>query len=414
MRVRRAPAAAALLSAASLAAPVRAQHVEGRGSLTAAASYNQTITDAQYPTSLTAAGPSVSFSPEVALLCETPRTNSTLTYAFTLNMPFAARLDASAAPLSYGNRFGYSGRYELGELSSLAFDLALNHAPLRALAVGADASQTQLDAVPAGAASMLGISAQERFTRRLSRATSLTQTNAFTFTDPIDPILVLTRTVAVQHSLSLDRTFTVDTLGAQIAVLHTYFTAGEAAEGVVIEPRAQIAGTLSLSWSRQLTESLSGSLALGATYLVSPGQVSPGVLQPTGSLSLSYRLEPAVITLAYARQAAPNLAAGSVSFTDSGTLRFSVPLGQTGLQAAGSGGVSHMDPLAGGAGVPTNVVLGDASLAYRPRALPTMSLGLRGQVQRQTGGPDALGGFTRVSGSFDVTFSYPSAEQATP
>lgn len=408
MRLRRGLAAAALACASGLAAPAEAQHFEGRGSLTAAATYNQTITDTPSSVSPVAAGPSLSLSPQVALVYETPRTDNILSYAFTLNVPFMRGIESSVGPVSYGNRFAYSGRYELSELSSLSFALALNHGPAQVLAVAADASQTQLDPLPASTTYVLGVSAQEGFTRQLSQVLSLTQANAFTLIDPIDPVRAQSRTFGVQNSFSLDRTFSVDTLGGQIAVATSYFTAG----GAVIEPRLQVASTAALTWSRQISASLTSTLTAGVTYLASPGKAAPGMVQPTGTLSLTYRLEPAVIMFAYAHQAAPNLAAGAVTFTDSATLRLSAPIARLGLIAAGSAGFAHMEPTGDMAGAATNVFLADASLTYRPSAAPILALGLRGQVQRQLGGLEPDYGLTRLAASLNVTVSYPSAGAA--
>lgn len=413
MRLRRGLAAAALGGASSLAAPAAAQHVEGRASLTAAASYNQTIADSPSATPLLA-GPSLAVIPQGSLIYETPRTNNVLTYAFTLNVPFAGGDGIRVGPLSYGNRFAYSGRYELSELSFLTFACGLNHGPLQALSAAGDASQTQLDPVPAGAAYVLGVNAQQGFTRQLSPVLSLTQASAFSLMAPFDPVRAQARFVMVQNSLSLERSFARDSVGGQIAVATAHFTAGEGAGGVVIAPRTQVASTASASWSREITEALSSAVALGVTHVTTPGQRTAGVVQPMGTASLTYRLTPALMTLAYAHQAAPSLAAGSVSFTDTVTLRFITPIGRTGLLAMGSGGFARLTPIDAEATAATNVILGDASLAYYPSAVPMLSLGLRGLWQRQIGGPDATSGFTRLGASFNVTVSYPSARAAVP
>jgi len=411
MRLRRGVAAAALLGATGLAAPARAQHFEWRASLTGGITYNQTLTDAPFPTALTAAGPQVTLSPSAVLVYDTPLTNNTLTYTLMLGVPFTKQLQTSASAVNYSNRLSYGGRYTLSELSTLTTTLAVNHSPLHTLGIGADPTQASADPVPAGASYLLGVQAGQGFSRQLGQQLSLTQSATFTFNAPTDPILVQARTLGGQGSLGLNRQFDADTLGVQLAFATTYFTSGETAGGNVTDPTFQMTNTLQLTYSRTLTESLTLALSAGASQIVNLNQPTPTAVQPTGTLALTYHLDLAVATLNYAHMAAPNLATNSVNFTDSGTLRFTMPLGQTGLTGTGSGGITHSTPL-GAVGEPTNVFMGDASLTWRPIAVPTLSLSARGQVQRQVGGGDPNGGFTRITASLNLTYSYPSSNAA--
>lgn len=414
MRAPRSLAVTVALAASTHAAPLYAQHFEGRASLTGGASYNRILTDAPFPTALTTSGPSTTLSPSVSLIYETPLTLHTFTYGFGMNFLFTKDFQVAAGGINYNNHGNYQGRFQISELSSVTLSLAVTHAPVNTIAVGTDASQTRIDPIPSGAAYTLGTSVQEGFTRQISEETSLSQTTGFTYNSPHNPLLLLPSTIGVQNSLSLQRQFTRDTLGVQVSVQTSYFTLGEGAGGVVIEPRVQISNSLSLTWNRTITEALSSALVLGVTQVVSPDSQSPIAFQPTGSLALNYRFEPVVASLSYAHQGAPNLATGAVNFIDSGTIRFSVPIGETGLSATGSGGFTHMAPIGQSNVVASDVFMADASLAYRPPFSQSLSFGLRGQVQRQGGGLDPDGGFTRLSGSLNLTYSYPNANAANP
>lgn len=413
MRLWHGSRGAAVCAAACVASPASAQHFEGRASFTAAGTYSRTITDAPSPTTLTLSGPSVSLSPSVSLVHETPRTTSTLSHAFALNLPFDEDQKLARGPRSYSQNLRYAGRYQVSELTRVSLALSFHHRPTNALDVAADPSQTALDAVPAGASYVLGTSASIGFTRLLSPVLSLTESNGFSYNAPIHPRIVTPKTIGALASLSIDRQLEVDTLGVMLAVEMSYFTAGEAIGAGVIAPRVQLANTLSGTWTRALTDAWRWALTFGATQVVSPAAERPTAIQPTGTAALTYRFEVAAATLSYAHQAAPNLATGAVSFTDALTLRFSVPFGETGLLCTGSGGFSRMTPIGSRDGEPTSTLLGDASLTWRPPISQSLSLSLRGQVQRQIGGADPLGAFTRVSGSLNLAYAYPSAAAAS-
>lgn len=409
--MRRAPgvAALALIGAMSVAAPARAQHVEGRFSLTASGSYNTVISDSPYPTALTLAGPSASLSPSGVLLIDSPRTENTLSYALTLNVPFTKDFQLTGAPISYSNRFSYSGRYELSERTSGTFLLSFAHTPQNVLGVSSDPTQTLLDPVPSGARYLLALSIQQGLTRQLSPSLSLQQTNGVNLNDPVNPLLITPKAIAVQNAVALSRSFAVDTVGFTLSVGTTHFTVSEGSGGAVVDPRTQITNNLALTWSRPLTTSLSLSAQAGATQIISPATATPTAIQPSGSLTFNYRLDPATLSAGYSHMATPNLLTSTVNFTDSATLRFSLPIGMTGLSAMGSGGFTHMEPLGASTLSPTNTYLGDVSLTYHPTKAPTLAISARIQVSRQSGGSDALGNFTRFSTALNLTYSYPSA-----
>lgn len=411
-------AALALLGAIGFGTPARAQYVSGRFSMTAAGTYNQSLTDGQFPNAQSYAGPSLSFSPSAVLLVDTPLTTNTLTYAFTLNLPFTKDLQLTTGPLGYSNRFTYMGRYEFSELTNMSFTATINHSPLRALAVATDASETQLDAVPGGASYMLSASVQQSISHQLSPSLSLMQSNGLTFTAPNDPLAgVQARTFAIANSVNLNQSLDTDTFGLALSVMTNYFTVSESPIGPPLPARTQLAGSLAATWSRPLTQTLTMTAQLGVTQVISPAtETTAGVqpfstaVQPTGNVTLNYNLDLAVLTLNYAHQAAPNLITNTVNFTDTGTLRFNMPIGATGLTASGSGGFTHMTPIGSGSSS-TDTFLADASLMWHPEAVPTLSFTLREQFQRQSAG-DASNAFTRFATSLSMTWSYPNANAA--
>ena len=419
MRLRRDGALSALFGAFCLSLPAEAQYTSARISLTAAGTYTKSVTDAERPGSLIYSGPSLSLSPSGVLLFDTPLTTHTLTYAFTLNVPFAKGLDGERPPLTYGNRLTYAGRYEFSELTSMSISLTLNQSPLRALAVAADPSQTQLDPVPGAAAYLLSAGGQESISHQLSSSLALMQSNGINVMKADDPVRgIRSRTISVMNGLNLDKSLEVDTVGLSLMLMTSHFASAVSADAPLTMPRTQLAGTLAATWSRPLTPSLTCSAQLGVTQVVSPAQETPQgpkpfgtSVQPTGHAMLSYGLDPAVISLTYAHMTAPNLVTSSLNFTDTATLRFNVPIGVTGLIASGSGGFTHMTPIGSGSS-PMNMLLADASLSWRPQAAQSLTISLRGQVQRQMMTGDVDNGFARFSTSLSLSYSYPSADAA--
>jgi hypothetical protein len=409
--------AAALLGTIGLAAPARAQRVDGRVSLTMSGAYNQTLTDAPYPTAATQAGPSISMAPSAVLLIDTPLTNHTLTYAFSVALPFTKDIKLVAAPLTYSHRFSYSGRYTVDDLTTVSLGGSFSYAPVNTLSgSGGDPTQTPVDASPVGAAYTLAASLTQGCNRQLSEEWSLTQSSSFSFGAPIDPALIHPKTLGTQDSITLSKRINKETVGVVATAAVNYFTIGEGAGGQITDPNTQITDSLALTWTHPWTDSLSMTLNAGVTQIISPAATTVTSVQPSGSVALNYRFDISTLTAQYAHQASPNLAAGSVAFTDSATLRFSLPIGSTGLSTSGTGGFTHSAPVGGNGtslvGSPTNVIVSDAALTYKSQRLPSLSLSLRAQLQRQVPTDDPSQGFTRVSGSLSLSYSYPAANAA--
>ena len=91
MRPRICVATAALLGAMVSTEQARAQFLDWRASIGVTAAYNATISES---TSQAYSGMSLSLSPSINGIYETPRTQSTLTYAFSLDAPFLEQANA--------------------------------------------------------------------------------------------------------------------------------------------------------------------------------------------------------------------------------------------------------------------------------------------------------------------------------
>ena len=124
-----------------------------------------------------------------------------------------------------------------------------------------------------------------------------------------------------------------------------YFTASEAAptdteaSQPVVQASSVWVNSLAVNWDHPFTEAFSMRLVAGATQTLSPGAATFMQVQPTGSAALTYNFLLATAGLSYAHMAQPNVSTGTVSFTDAVSLRFSAPLGLTGLNHQRHGGV---------------------------------------------------------------------------
>src|SRR5579862_6077009 len=108
MRLRRGVVTAALLGATCTSSAARAQYVDWRTSIGFAASYSSTLTDQPYPTVFTQAGPSISMTPSLTLIADTPMTTENLAYNFTLSLPFTSSFHLYYAPINYANHLTFS------------------------------------------------------------------------------------------------------------------------------------------------------------------------------------------------------------------------------------------------------------------------------------------------------------------
>jgi hypothetical protein len=408
-------------------ARARAQHVETRAAVTLTAAYTRSLGDAASIGVLDAntfSSVSLVLSPSLIALLDTPRTENTLTYAFSLTAPFYLQAPATGPqnPIVPSNRFSYAGHYELSEITSMTFGVNFLESPINTLVPSQAATATPVQTEPAGVAQLITVSGNEGFSRQITERMAFTQAGAFSFGDPIDPLVTRARTYSAQNSFGIGRTFAYDLLGVTLTNQLNYFTAAENTAGGLVTPATSTyINTLALNWTRPFSDRLTSALTAGVTQTLSPDALQPMQVQPTGSVTLNYTFNYATAALAYAHAAMPNLATATVDFNDAASLRFSVPIGVTGLIATGTFGFTHSVPIATSsipvAGIvngPVNVYVGDATLDYHPERWPTLTVGLRGQLTRQAplDDPTLATTFTRYSLALNLTYSYPNANAA--
>ncbi len=425
MRLRCGVATAAVLAVVGHAVPARAQYyLDWKGSVTLTGAYARSYTDGPAPTALTYSGPTFSLSPALNGLLDTLRTENTLSYGLSLTLPFTSQLGFQYSGFTYANRLAYSGHYALSELTSMTFTASLAQSPLFSVIPSQDSTSATVQAVPPGVANMITVGAGEGFSRQVSELTAFSQGGAFAFGDPINPTSLSAHTYSASNSFSLTRSFITSSLGATLSNQINYFTAGQGATlgtgpASISPPGSTYVNTLSLNLVHPFSERISGTLVAGVTQTVSPGATTLTAVEPTGSASLSYEFNIAVATLSYAHVAAPNLATASVNFNDVASLRFSLPIGLTGLVSSGSLGFTHSvpilsaaTPLAGAIVGPSFDYLADVSLAYTPVLVPVLTLGVRGQLTRQQVPETPADDFLAYTVGLNVTYSYPSATAA--
>ena len=432
MRLCRGFATAAWLGTVGLAAPARAQHVEGRATATLTGGYSQTLSDS--PT-LTGAGPLLALSPALTALVDSPRTTNTFTYTFSLSVPFTrttAGQPLGVQSVSYANRLSYTGHYEVSEVTSATLGAGFAQAPLNSVDLSQNPASASVQSIPTGAAILITVNANEGLSRQLSNTLSGSQAFAFAFGDPIDLTpttrAVLARTFSITNSLSLSRAFERGNFVFSLANQTNAFTASQAPDvatsagpmpGVFAPASEAFVNTASVGYSYPFTESLTGSATVGVSQVLSPNTSGYQQIEPTGTLGLNYAYRLATAALTLSHTAMPNLATATLAFTDMANLRVSIPIGTTGLTTLGTVGFTHTTPVgtvpAGGQAGPTNVFLTDADVKYTPPKVQTLSVGVRGIITRQWI-PDALPGsgatFTRYTLTLNLTYSYPNVRAA--
>ena len=429
-------AVAASVAAFAVAAPARAQHVEYKASITLTGAYTQSITDAPAPNAQTFAGPSISLSPAILALIDTPRTENTLGYAFTLSVPFLVQASPTANTygVSYANRLTYAGHYALSEVTNLNLGASFTESPINTFVPSQDPTAAPIQSVASGSEYLLSAALSEGVTRQVSERNTFGQAASFLYGHPIDPTSIRAQTFSVTNSFSVGHIFPRDTVGVTLTDQLNYFTASQAAatDTEASQPVVQASSTwvnsLAANWDHAFTEAFSMRLVAGATQTLSPGAATFMQVQPTGSATLSYNFLLATAGLAYAHGAAPNVGTGTVNFTDAVSLRFGAPLGRSGLHTTGTVGYTHAVPIGTPVVVcpadmpacaasptltsPSDVYIADLGLDYHPWRVPTLTVGLRGQLSRQVITEDITNTFTRYTIALSLTYSYPNANAA--
>jgi hypothetical protein len=418
MRLRCGAATAVLLAVVGSAAPAWAQHVEYKASITLTGAYTRSYSDYPYPTAQTFTVPTISLSPSLITLIDTMRTENTLSYTFSLSAPVFAHTSVPQPPLTYSNRLSYAGHYALSEVTSMTLGAGFIEAPINTFVPSQDPTAAPIEAVPGGDAVQLTANANEGFARLLNDTTSFSQAGAFTYSKPIDPSSVRSDTYSATNSFGITKSFFHDAVGVTLSNQFNYFSASQVSVvSTVVEPGTAWVNTLALNWMHPFSESFSGAISAGVTQTIIPDTLQYMVWQPTGTATLNYTFRLATAALAYSHQAQPNLSIGTINFSDMASLRFAMPIGVTGFIATGTAGYTHSSPVGTPKVItpltgPTDVFLGDVALDYHPERVPTLTVGLRGQLTRQIVSLDITNTFTRYTVALNLTYSYPNANAA--
>jgi hypothetical protein len=403
-------AALALFAAFVAASPARAQHVEAHASLTLTGAYTRSSGDDPAATAQTFAGPSIALSPVLLMLLDTPRTEHTLGYSLSLSAPLLRGPTVASASIQMANRLTYTGRYALDELTSMTFGAAFTESPLDAFVPSQDATAAPIQTVPAGTADLIAVTANEGVSRLVADSTSISQAAAFAYGAPLLATgAAAGRTYSGQNTLGWARTFLYNTVGMTVTNQASRFTVDRGVPATTVW-----VNTLSLDYVHLFTESLTATITPGVTVTLSPAASRSTLVEPSGTATLRYDHRYAAAALTFAHLAEPNLATSIMTFNDTATLRFVVPLGLTGLVAAGTFGYAHMTPIDPPPSAPqqhaANVLLSDGALDYYPASAKCFSVGFRGQVVRQLVASDAASSLTRYTLALHLTVAYPSAE----
>jgi hypothetical protein len=414
-----------LFAALGLAGPARAQHVEYKASVTVTGSYTKAIADSG--TTANYAGPTFALSPSLLLLVDTPRTENTLGYAFSLAVPFLQQGSSNSTGLNYSNRFSYTGHYALSEITNLVLGGSFTESPLNTFVPSQDPTAATVQTAPTGSAYLFSTGLTEGVTRLLSERTNFGQAASFLYGHAVDPTSTPAQTFSATNSFSFGHVFLRDQVGVTLTNQVNYITTSETA-GTTVPGYSAWVNTLTANWQRSLTEAFSIYLAAGALQVLTPDATTFMQFQPTGSAMLNYNFLLATAGLAYSHGVQPNVATGTVNFSDAVSLRFSAPIRLTGLTATGTLGYTHSVPLGTptvtcSSGVttcaaattltnPSDVYAADLGLDYHPERVPTLTVGVRGQVARQVLSDDATNSFFRYTAALNLTYSYPNARAA--
>ena len=428
MLVRRRVATAALVGLLFSPARARAQAFTATPVATVAGGYSasETLPDNPQQDPRILLGPFLSFGPALGLLYETPRTTSSLHAAFNIALPLSFNFTFTGAPVAYSAQLAYASQIALTELTSLHLSLAGSALPVNSYVNGVDVSSASLDQSPTDSGYNFSLSGQESLTRQLSPESRVVQLANVTYNYPLNGTGAVTTddasntpsastvrqtTLNVRNSLAVAHEWTRDTGTLTLTVGYTHFAS---VEDPSTDPRDQFVNSLIAGWQRPLTPSLTSHVDLGVLQAVSPQSTDGQLWQPTGGVSLAYDLDIATTSLSYTHGAAVNLSTATINLNDQVALRVALPIGATGFALGSSIGYTYSRPINidGTFGDPLSIYLADIELGYVPLAVPNLSAGIRGTLNRQINLEHAELGSTRLALVATVGFSFPNAQAA--
>lgn len=383
-------------------------HADPTVRLTGGYIFNEIISDNPNTAPLTQNGPLVTIAPAIALSYDTPLVTQKLTLTSSLGLPFANDFTFTGQPPTYSLRLNYTGAIPLDQRTQLTLLAGAAASPVNGFSTLQDPSLTQFDVPSTDLSYNFTLTGTETLTHELTAETTLTQTSNILYTFPfnVDPIRATTLTS--KNSLAVSRKWTLDTLTLTGSSAVTHFGPGESNQGV-IDPRTQILNTLTLTWRRPFTESLTGSLHIGVGQTISPQSTVGQVWQPTGGAQLLYSFAPVAITLSYNYAAMVDVYTATTNLTNQVALRVVLPIATTGLAVSGSTGYLHAVPI-GDVGIGLDSFTSDVGLTYAPTFAPKLSFSLRGLYARQVPFDYPLNATSRYGLIFNIAFSYPNTQ----
>lgn len=399
---------------ASWSSLARAQYFDWAPTIRATGGYNYNaiISDIPGSKAVIQSGPLLTLAPSLALTYDTPRVTQSMTLTSTLGLPLTNEgFDFSKQPPTASFKSNYVSNIPLNELTQLNLTFGATASPINALSTQPDSSLTPLNAPPGDLSYNLALTGSETLRRDLTEEASVTHNANVFYNAPLDTSSGRPSTLTVKNALSGTYKWTLDTLTLSASSGVTRFGRGESSAGVS-EPRIQILNDFTLTWLRQITDDLSGSVNAGIGQTISPGSNLGEVWAPTGGATLSYHLVPVMITLTYGYSSQVDIYTASTRLTNQVSLRAVLPLWYTGLTLTGTGGFVHSVPVGvvGLSGLDS--ITSDLSLAYTPPAIPKLLASVRGIYARQLPSNIPLNAVTRYGFIVNVGFAYPSAHSA--
>lgn len=417
MLVRRALAMLSFAGVASWSHLARAQYFDWAPTIRATGgyTYNAIISDLPGSVAFIQSGPLLTLAPSLALTYDTPRVTNSMTLTSTFGLPLTNKgFDFNRQPPTASFKSNYVGNIPLDELTQLNVTFGLSASPVNGLSAQPDSSLTPLTAPPGDLSYNFALTGSETLRHDLTEEASVSHNaNAF-YNAPFDVTSGRPSTLTVKNTLSGSYKWTLDTLTLAAASGITRFGRGESSAGVS-PPRVQILNDYTITWLRQITDDLSGSVNAGVGQTISPGSKLGQVWAPTGGATLTYHLSPVMITLTYGYSSQVDIYTATTRLTNQVSLRAVLPIWYTGLTLTGTGGFVHSEPV-GAVGTASlsglDSITSDLSLAYTPPAIPKLLVSVRGIYARQLPSEFPLNAITRYGLIFNVGFAYPSAHAA--
>jgi hypothetical protein len=417
MLVRRALAMLSFTGVASWSCLARAQYFDWAPTVRATGGYNYNaiVSDIPGSAAVIQSGPLLTLAPSLLVNYDTPRVTQSLTLTSTFGLPLTNKgFDFSKQPPTAAFKSNYVGNIPLDELTQLNLTFGLSASPVNGLSAQPDSSVTPLNAPPGDLSYNLALNGSETLRRDLTEEASVSHNATVFYNVPIDVTSGRPSTLTVKNTLSASYKWTLDTLTLAGASGITRFGRGESSAGVS-PPRIQVLNDYTLTWLRQITDDLSGSINAGIGQTISPGSKLAQVWAPTGGATLTYHLSPVMITLTYGYSSQVDIYTATTRLTNQVSLRAVLPLWYTGLTLTGTGGFVHSAPV-GAVGTASlsglDSITSDLSLAYTPPAIPKLLVSVRGIYARQLPTEFPLNAVTRYGLIFNVGFAYPSAHAA--